>query len=73
MKIRMMLRTTRAGLATVIARGRERGRDLGATTAEYAMVLVAAVGFAAVLGGIMKSPEMKALLLGIIRKALSAG
>jgi hypothetical protein len=73
MKIRLMLGQARARLATAIARGRERGNELGASTAEYAMVLVAAAGFATLLGGILKSAEMRTLLLGIVRKALSAG
>ena len=71
MKIRVMLRTSRNTVGKAIERCRERGRDLGASTAEYAMVLVAAAGFAALLSGILKSAEMRTLLLGIIRKALS--
>ena len=42
-------------------------------TAEYAVVLVAATGFAAVLVGIMKSDAIKTLLTNIIKKALSVG
>ena len=45
----------------------------GAATAEYAVVLVAATGFAAVLVGIMKSDAIKTLLTNIIKKALSVG
>ena len=45
----------------------------GAATAEYAVVLVAATGFAAVLVGIMKSDAIKTLLANIIKKALSVG
>ena len=41
--------------------------------AEYAVVLVAATGFAAVLVGIMKSDAIKTLLTNIIKKALSVG
>lgn len=44
-----------------------------AATAEYAVVLVAATGFAAVLVGIMKSDAIKTLLTNIIKKALSVG
>ena len=45
----------------------------GAATAEYAVVLVAATGFAAVLVGIMKSDAVKTMLTNIIKKALSVG
>jgi hypothetical protein len=41
-------------------------------TAEYAVGLVAACGFAGLLVAILRSPEIKALLFGIIKKALSA-
>lgn len=45
----------------------------GAATAEYAVVLVAATGFAAVLVAILKSDAVKTLLSDIIKKALSLG
>lgn len=45
----------------------------GAATAEYAVVLVAATGFAALLVGILKSNAIKTLLTDIVEKALSAG
>ncbi|WEV72694.1 DUF4244 domain-containing protein [Bifidobacterium sp. ESL0790] len=44
--------------------------DEGAVTAEYAVVLVAATAFAAVLIALLKSGEVKTLLLNIIKKAL---
>ena len=50
-----------------------RERAGKAATAEYAVVLVAATGFAAVLVGIMKSDAIKTLLTNIIKKALSVG
>ncbi|MDF7664325.1 DUF4244 domain-containing protein [Bifidobacterium sp. ESL0763] len=46
------------------------GEDEGAVTAEYAVVLVAATGFAAVLIALLKSGEVRTLLLNIIKKAL---
>ncbi|MGP9695303.1 DUF4244 domain-containing protein [Brachybacterium sp. AOP25-B2-12] len=47
--------------------------DAGATTAEYAITTLAACGFAAVLVVLLKSGEVRALLLGIITSALSLG
>jgi hypothetical protein len=41
-------------------------------TAEYAIVTLAAVGFAGLLLVILKSGEVRDLLVGIIRTALSA-
>jgi len=45
----------------------------GATTAEYAVVLVAATGFAAVLVALLKSDTIKTLLTNIVKKSLSVG
>ncbi|OZG64711.1 DUF4244 domain-containing protein [Bifidobacterium eulemuris] len=45
----------------------------GAATAEYAVVLVAATGFAALLVTILKSDAIKTLLTGIVKKALNVG
>ncbi|ROS76577.1 DUF4244 domain-containing protein [Cellulomonas sp. PhB143] len=47
--------------------------DAGLATAEYAVATVAAVGFAGLLIAILKSDEVRELLLGIIRGALSVG
>lgn len=47
--------------------------DAGMTTAEYAIGTLAACGFAALLVGILKSGQVKALLLGVITKALALG
>ena len=44
----------------------------GAATAEYAVVLVAATGFAAVVA-ILKSDAIKTLLTNIIKQALKVG
>lgn len=46
-------------------------RDAGMATAEYAIVTVAAVGFAGLLILVLRSDEVRGLLLGIIRGALS--
>lgn len=55
----------------VTQRAREVGTDAGMATAEYAIVTLAAVGFAGLLVVILKSGEVKGLLSGIVRQALS--
>ena len=47
--------------------------EQGAATAEYAVVLVAATGFAALLVAILKSDTVKTMLLNIIKQALQLG
>lgn len=47
--------------------------DTGASTAEYAITVLAACGFAAVLVVLLKSGQVRSLLLGIITSALSLG
>jgi len=51
---------------------RDRFRsDDGAATAEYAIATMAAVAFAGLLVVIMRSPEVKAILLGLVKTALT--
>lgn len=50
-----------------------RPRDMGMTTAEYAIGTVAACGFASLLVVILRSHEVQGLLMGIVRHALSLG
>lgn len=45
--------------------------DAGMATAEYAIATVAAAGFAGLLITILRSDEVRGLLLGIVRGALS--
>ena len=45
--------------------------DAGMATAEYAIATVAAAGFAGLLILILRSDEVRELLLGIVRRALS--
>ena len=72
MKIRMRLSRS-TGLAREYARRlQEKGNDAGMATAEYAVGIVAACSFAGLLLGILKSPEVRAILLGMIKKALAA-
>jgi hypothetical protein len=42
-------------------------------TVEYAMVTIAAAAFAAVLIAIIRSPEVREALLGIVTRALAGG
>ena len=53
-------------------RGRLRAAgDAGMATAEYAIATVAAVGFAGLLIAVLRSDEVRGLLAGIVRGALS--
>lgn len=45
--------------------------DDGAATAEYAIATMAAVGFAGLLVAILRSDEVRELLLDLVRRALS--
>ena len=54
-----------------LGRRRKRLYDLGMATAEYAVVTVAACGFAGLLLAIVRSGEVRGLLLGIIKRALA--
>jgi hypothetical protein len=63
-------RLTRRGFRA--ARGRLRTlTDAGMATAEYAVVTVAACGFAGLLVALLRSDQVRGLLLGIIRRALA--
>jgi hypothetical protein len=45
-------------------------RDRGAITAEYAVIMLVAVGFAGVLLSILTGGAVKGLLLGLVQRAL---
>lgn len=47
--------------------------DHGMATAEYAIATLAACGFAGLLLTLLRSGEVRGLLLGIIQRALSVG
>ena len=47
--------------------------DRGAVTAEYAIVILAAVAFAGLLVAIMQSSEIRAMLVQLVEDALGAG
>lgn len=44
----------------------------GATTAEYVIVIMAAVGFASLLVAILRGDEVKAFLTDLVRNALQS-
>ncbi|RQP11020.1 MAG: DUF4244 domain-containing protein [Microbacteriaceae bacterium] len=48
-------------------------RDDGAATAEYAITIMAAVGFAGLLVVIMRSSEVQQILTDLVRNALAFG
>lgn len=48
-------------------------RDDGAATAEYAITIMAAVGFAGLLVVIMRSGEVQQILTDLVRNALAFG
>jgi hypothetical protein len=61
---RLMYLVCRAGAAR---------RDAGMVTSEYAMGIVAAVAFAAVLYKVVTSGQVNAELQGLVKKALDGG
>lgn len=60
-----------AGQDAPASRWAALGGDAGMATAEYAIATVAAAGFAGLLLLILRSDEVRNLLLGIVRGALS--
>lgn len=60
-----------ARVRSVIQARQEHGLESGLATAEYAIVLVAAAGFAGLLVVILRSDPVREMLLGIVRDALS--
>jgi hypothetical protein len=48
-------------------------QDDGAATAEYAIATMAAVGFAGLLVVIMRSDEVRGILMDLVRRALTFG
>jgi len=75
--VRAALGRARGRLAALVVppggRWRTAGPEAGMATAEYAIATLAAVGFAGLLLVILKSAEVRGLLLGIIKSALSVG
>lgn len=48
------------------------GQDRGAVTAEYAVVILAAVAFAGLLVAILRSGEIRSMLVDLVQNALSS-
>lgn len=71
MRMREVLVDRRRWGARRVRRALTVGRDAGMATAEYALVTVAAAGLAGLLIVILRSPEVRGLLLGLIRGALT--
>ncbi|SEQ72990.1 Protein of unknown function [Streptomyces sp. yr375] len=65
-----MYKAVRARLRALVCRAR---RDAGMVTSEYAMGIVAAVGFAVLLHQVVTSDVVAAALQNIVKRALSAG
>jgi hypothetical protein len=59
--------------AKAIRRWRRSPRDLGMATLEYAVGLLAATAFAAVLLKLVTSDHVRGLLAGIVEQALRLG
>ena len=57
-------------LGEVVRRVRGAARDAGMATAEYAMVTLAAVGFAGLLALVLRSDEVRGMLTGLVHRAL---
>lgn len=64
-------RTAPTGLRRVRARFAGTTRDAGLATAEYAVVMIAAVGFAGLLVVILRSAEIRETLTNLVRDALA--
>ena len=58
-------------LQRIAARTARTARDDGAATAEYAITIMAAVGFAGLLVVIMRSAEVQQILTDLVRHALA--
>ena len=64
-------RSVRRRAGAVHRRVTGAGRDAGMATAEYAIVMIAAVGFAGLLVVILRSAEVREALTSLVRSALS--
>ncbi|MFE5208388.1 DUF4244 domain-containing protein [Streptomyces sp. NPDC056600] len=66
-------RGLRGRLLYLVRRVDRAHRDAGMVTSEYAMGIVAAVAFAAVLYKVVTSGQVDAELQGLVKKALDGG
>lgn len=72
---RRVMQRANAGICLLDARLRTVADkpESGLATAEYAVVMIAATGFAGLLVAILKSSTIKTLLTNIVKTALSVG
>ncbi|WP_030163487.1 DUF4244 domain-containing protein [Spirillospora albida] len=56
-------------IQVVVRRWSGTAKDLGMSTAEYAVGTIAAVAFAAALYKVVSSPQVRTLLTGVIKDA----
>ncbi|WP_310433249.1 DUF4244 domain-containing protein [Streptomyces sp. 3330] len=68
-----MYKAVWARLSALVCRMRAARDDAGMVTSEYAMGIVAAVGFAVLLYQVVTSEVVAAQLQAIVKRALSAG
>ncbi|MET7654676.1 MULTISPECIES: DUF4244 domain-containing protein [unclassified Streptomyces] len=68
-----MYKAVRTWLCALVGRARAARGDAGMVTSEYAMGIVAAVGFAVLLYQVVTSEVVAAQLQAIVKRALSAG
>lgn len=61
------------GLRAMVRRVRSAPKDAGMVTSEYAVGIIAAVAFAAVLYKVVTSGQVQAELQEIVKRALDAG
>lgn len=62
-----------SGRPWLVSRWCRRRLDQGMATAEYAIATLAAAGFAGLLLVLLRSGEVRALLMGIVQRALTVG
>ena len=55
----------------VVGRVRGAGRDAGMATIEYAVVALAAAGFAGLLALVLRSDEVRGMLTDLVHRALT--
>ncbi|MFD3838345.1 DUF4244 domain-containing protein [Streptomyces sp. NPDC058642] len=67
-----MYKAVRARMRALVCGTRAARRDAGMVTSEYAMGIIAAVAFAAVLYKVVTSGAVSAELQGIVKQALDA-
>nr|WP_320779519.1 DUF4244 domain-containing protein [Streptomyces sp. CRN 30] len=67
------VRAVRARTSVVARRVRAARRDAGMVTSEYAVGIIAAVAFAAVLYKVVTSGQIQAELQDIVERALDGG